>query len=127
MVFDLYFRPTPSVETVAESELTEQTGSTAGRSMFHTLGSNVINPVIKCVDVNGVMRMIDVNDLMQRVDWNELADDIDWNNIMEHIDVDAVMQRIDVNAVVERVDVSRSIALSPKPYQQTPDTRTYCS
>ena len=70
----------------------------------------VIDLVVRSLDVNALIQRVDPDAILDRVDVNKLVDRVDLNNLVDRVDVDKLVDQVDVDKILDRVDVDRVLA-----------------
>ncbi|HYF47644.1 MAG TPA: hypothetical protein VD926_15620 [Acidimicrobiales bacterium] len=68
----------------------------AGRALAEGVVHQIVNGVVRELDVNAVVEKVDVDALLARIDVDAIID---------RVDVDAIVKRVDVAAILEEVGV----------------------
>jgi hypothetical protein len=72
----------------------------------------VVDLVVKSLDVNQLAQQVDVNALLREVDLNALIAKIDVNALLRQVDVNRLISQVDIDAVIEDTDLGGVIAMS---------------
>jgi hypothetical protein len=72
----------------------------------------VVDLVVKSLDVNQLAQQVDVNALLREVDLNALIAKVDVNALLRQVDVNRLISQVDIDAVIEHTDVGGIIAMS---------------
>lgn len=73
----------------------------AGRAMAEGVVHQIVNGVVRELDVNAIVEQVDIDDLLKRVDIDA---------IVQRVDIDALLERVDIDGIVKRVDLQALMA-----------------
>lgn len=73
----------------------------AGRAMAEGVVHQIVNGVVRELDVNAIVEQVDIDELLKRVDIDA---------IVQRVDIDALLERVDIDGIVKRVDLQALMA-----------------
>lgn len=74
----------------------------AGRAMAEGVVHQIVNGVVRELDVNVIVGQVDIDDLLTRIDIDALLERIDMDALLERVDVDGIIKRVDLQALYGR-------------------------
>lgn len=72
----------------------------AGRAMAEGVVHQIVNGVVRELDVNAIVGQVDIDDLLTRIDIDALLTRIDMDALLERVDVDGIIKRVDLQALM---------------------------
>ncbi len=72
----------------------------AGRAMAEGVVHQIVNGVVRELDVNAIVGQVDIDDLLTRIDIDALLERIDMDALLERVDVDGIIKRVDLQALM---------------------------
>ncbi|MCB1017593.1 MAG: hypothetical protein KDB10_21075, partial [Acidimicrobiales bacterium] len=72
----------------------------AGRAVAENVVHQIVNGVVRELDIDGIVAQVDVDALLERIDIDAIVAQVDIDALLERVDVDAIVGRIDLQALV---------------------------
>lgn len=72
----------------------------AGRAMAEGVVHQIVNGVVRELDVDAIVSQVDIDALLERVDVDAIVKRVDIEDILDRVDIDAIVKRIDLQALV---------------------------
>ena len=72
----------------------------AGRAMAEGVVHQIVNGVVRELDVDAIVGQVDIDALLERIDIDAIVQRVDIGAILDQVDIDAIVQRIDLQALV---------------------------
>ncbi len=72
----------------------------AGRAMAEGVVHQIVNGVVRELDVDAIVGQVDIDALLERIDIDAIVQRVDIGAILDQVDIDAIVKRIDLQALV---------------------------
>ncbi len=74
----------------------------AGRAMAEGVVHQIVNGVVRELDVNGIIEQVDIDALLARIDMDALLERVDIDGIVKRVDLQALMADIGLEDIVRQ-------------------------
>ena len=72
----------------------------AGRAMAEGVVHQIVNGVVRELDVDAIVGQVDIDALLERIDIDAIVQRVDIGAILDQVDIDAIVKRVDLQALV---------------------------
>ena len=72
----------------------------AGRAMAEGVVHQIVNGVVRELDIDAIVSQVDIDALLERVDIDAIVQRVDIGAILDQVDIDAIVKRVDLQALV---------------------------
>ena len=72
----------------------------AGRAMAEGVVHQIVNGVVRELDIDAIVAQVDIDALLERIDIDAIVQRVDIGAILDQVDIDAIVKRIDLQALV---------------------------
>jgi hypothetical protein len=73
-----------------------------GRAMAEGVVHQIVNGVVRELDVNAIVEQVDIDALMERIDIDAILDRVDIDSIVKRVDIGAILDEVGIQDIVRQ-------------------------